>query len=155
MGMTRGTPLVATVAAVVKLTGQQDLDDVVNADSELTITDLLTTASDVIYDKIDQTGFDPTLLSNEVVYERAVAWHFLSILAESGVLSTGGESAQETADRYEAKSSRYFSEVLPKSTATDVGRMGSENLPRIANIHKKPKMGPSTKYFYDDLLDRQ
>lgn len=150
--MARGTPLVATIAAVVKLTGQQSLDQIVNLSSELTMTDLLTTASDVIYDKIEQAGIDPTLLTNQQVYERAVAWHFLSILAESGALNTGGEGPTETADRYELKSARYFAEVLPKSSADDVSRMGSESIPRIGNIHKNSRMSPNK--FFDDIQPR-
>jgi len=152
MGMARGTPLVATTAAVVVLTGQQGIDNIPFA-AELTITDLLTTASDVIYDKLEQAGIDPTLLTNQQVYERAVAWHFLSILAEAGLLSVDGESAQEAADRYELKSNRYFREVLPKSSEDDVSRMGSESIPRVANLYRDSKV--NGKYFYDDLPGRR
>lgn len=151
MGMTRGTPLVADIAAVVVLTGQQGLAAIPVA-SELTMTDLLTSASDFIYDKLDHAGIDPTVLSNQTVYERAVAWHFLSLLAENGDLTVGGETATESAGRYQRRSDDMFASVQPKSTATDMPNVGDTFLPRIGNVTKKSQV--TADKFYDDIARR-
>ena len=81
MAMTRGTALVATIAAVVDLTGVQDLSNL-EADSELTVANLLVSASDAIYDQIEASVIDPTTLTNEEVYERAVASHAIALLVQ-------------------------------------------------------------------------
>jgi hypothetical protein len=85
MGMTRGTALVATALRVTQLTGIQFLANL-EAGAGITLTDLLTTASDAIYDQLDREGESPADLDNEEVYEKAVAWHFLAILVLGGYI---------------------------------------------------------------------
>lgn len=145
MGMTRGTALVATVARVVQLTGVQDLADL-EGGSELTLTDLLTTASDAIYDQLNRDGEDPTAITNEEVYESAVAWHFLARLVIGGYvpLPTGlnpptNEKGQ--ADPY-AWSDPYYARVRPTYAAgTDSPATAGESIPVIRNVSKRPLFG--------------
>ncbi len=151
MGMARGTPLVTDVAAVVKLTGQQGLNNIPIA-AELSIPDLLTAASDYVFDRIDAIGVDPTKLSNQTVFERSVAWHFLSMVAETGLLSVDGEEPAAAVDRYLARSELYFNSVRPKTSEDDVGRLGNENVPRVGNIHRRPRTHRNR--FYTDQVDK-
>jgi len=130
VGMTRGTPLVANVAAVVQLTGQQNLANL-EADSELTLTDLLTTASDAIYDQLEQHGIDPTALTNEEVYEEAVTWNFLARLAILGYLPVP-ESKAPPDSPYDW-SDPYFKRSRPK-TSSDDPRTATEGLPVVGNF---------------------
>lgn len=152
MGMTRGTALVATKARVVQLTGVQELAGL-EASGELTLTDLLESASDAIYDQIEGDGIDPTALTNEEVYERAVAWHFLAVLVIVGYmqLPAGMEpprNDQGQADPY-AWSNPHYQRVRPKLSTADAPHVASQSVPRVGNITRRPLYGcPS---FYDDL----
>lgn len=131
MAMTRGTALVATVARVVQLTGRQDLANL-EADGELTLTDLLVTASDAVYDHIDAGPNDPTLLTNEEVYERAVAWYFYATLVLNNYLAPP-EGREAPTDAWEW-ARPHFEAVRGKTTAEDAGRHSGEGVPSIANF---------------------
>ena len=115
MPMTRGTALVATVARVVQLTGQQDLANL-ETGSELTLTELLVEASDAIYDQLEALGVDPTTLTNQLVYERAVAWYMLGNLAMLGYLEIEGKVPPETPFDW---SDPFMTRVRPKTSGDD------------------------------------
>lgn len=138
MAMTRGTALVLTRARVVQLTGVQDLANL-EADGELTLTDLLVTASDAIYDQLDGDGVDPTKLTNETRYERAVAWHFLALLVIGGYLSlpAGMEAPrneQGQADPY-AWSDPHYKRVQPQLSEGDGPPRAGSHVPRVRNVN--------------------
>lgn len=128
--MTRGTALVANIAAVAALTGQADLA-ALEDDSELTVATLLIAASDAIYDQLKGDGIDPTDLDNAEVFERAVAWHFLATLSKLGMLSTG---LPAPLDPYEW-SDPYYRRVSAQLTTGDEARRPNEGLPVVANLH--------------------
>lgn len=137
--MTRGTALVSTVARVVQLTGRQDLAEL-EADGELTLTDLLVTASDAIYDQLEADGIDPTKLTNAEVYERAVAWHFLAILVIGGYLDLQEgqdppKNEQGQADAY-AWSDPYYLRVRPSLSEGDAN-VGGGVVPRVGNLRQR------------------
>ena len=122
MAFIRGTPLVGSLARVVQLTGAQDLRNL-EVTGELALTDVLVTASDAIFDRLVADGLEPPALVNAQVYERAVAFQFLGLLAAQAYLD-GEEDAQTVADRHFALSDRYYDQVRPKapgqpSTAKD------------------------------------
>ena len=140
--MTRGTALVPTVAGVVALTAHQGLANIPEA-AEVTLTDVLVSASDAVYDKIQGQGVDPTTLTNAEVYERCVAWHFLSILAETGVF---GDDENDGA-RYMARAEAYCESVVPLTSESTV----AANLPQMGNMHKTPLFAKNK--FYDKRAD--
>ena len=127
--MARGTALVSTVARVVQLTGAQHLDNL-ETGGDLTLTDLLVTASDTIYDRLDGDGIDPTLLTNQAVYERAVAWEFLSSLFALGFATN---NPSEDYERAHSQVERHYTMARPKSSADDIGRRANEAVPIVAN----------------------
>ena len=134
MGMTRGTALVATVADVAKLTGQAHLDNL-NEDGELDLDDLLVTASDAIYDRLDADGRDPTALTNPEIYRRVVAWHFLALLAALGHFSGGeGERSQEFHDRFMALSDRYYEQFTRPRVGPDSPSRSDVGTPIVGNV---------------------
>lgn len=129
--MTRGVALVATVADVVRLTQQTSLANL-ETDGELDLAAALITASDTIYDKLEVDGIDPTALTNEVVFERAVAWRLLAGLANLGHFSAGeGERSQEFYDRFLAHSEKCYVEVLAK--VQDRAKRPTEGIPVVKN----------------------
>jgi hypothetical protein len=139
--MTRGVALVANIAAVVALTGEQDLANL-EADSELTVATLLVSASDAIFDQLQADDVDPTLLSNQVVYERAVAWHFLAILVIRKYLPLpeGLEPPKNEighADPY-TWSDPFYSRVRPLLTTGDEPSRAGQVVPRVGNLRPNP-----------------
>lgn len=142
MGMTRGGQLVADIAAVVKLTAQQDLAHL-ETGGELDFDDVLVTANDWVYDKLERVG-DPTALSNQTRYERAVAWYALSVAAETGYLPGGTETPGETAARYLARAKESFDEVWPRFASADDPGGGGEGIPAVRNVSTDPLFGSLT-----------
>lgn len=138
MGMTRGTALVATVARVVELTGRTTLANL-EIEGDLDLEDVLVTASDAIYDRLTADGIDPTKLSNQEVFERPVAWHFLAILATHGHLTNGSESPQESFDRLMALSDRYY-EQFARPLLADLNSPArpAEAIPSVKNLFTDP-----------------
>lgn len=138
MGITRGTPLVANVAAAIKLTTQQDLGNLED-DGELSLVHALTTASDWVYDRLLKRG-DPTTLTNATAFERAVAWYFMSLLAESGSIGEPGEKI-ELAQHYLARAEKELEDVWPRFASTDDPRSANEVLPAVKNLSTSPLFG--------------
>jgi hypothetical protein len=142
MGMTRGTALVASLEDVAKLTGQAHLDNL-NETGELALDDLLLTASDAIYDRLDADGIDPTKLTNPEVFRRVVAWHFLALLAALGHFSAGeGERSQEFYDRFMGLSDRYYADYTkPRLTGGDSPSRAGVGTPTVGNILPRSAFG--------------
>jgi hypothetical protein len=140
--MTRGTPLVATTAEVTQLTGQSGIDNL-DEDGELEVDDILLTASDAIYDRLDADGIDPTTLTNPEVYRRVVAWHFLALLAALGHFSAGeGERSAEFFDRFMGLSDRYYEQFTrPRLSSGDSPARSPEGIPRSRNMFRSPLFG--------------
>ena len=131
MSWRRGTPLVPTLVRAVQLTGAQDLRNL-EATGELKLEDLLLTASDGVFDRLVADGLDPTALSNPEVYERAVAFLFLGVLAAQSYLD-GEEDAGTVAQRHFALSDRFYEQVRPRSQGKPDPRTAIEGLPVVRN----------------------
>lgn len=132
MAFLRGHALVASVARVVQLTGAQDLKNL-EATGELDLDDLLVTASDAVFDRLVADGLDPRALVNPEIYERAVAYQFLGILAAQSYLDAQ-EDAQSVADRQFALSDRYYKQVRPHLTGSDSPGTAVEGVPEVQNV---------------------
>lgn len=138
--MTRGTALVANVGHVARLTGQAGLA-ALETDGELTVPQLLVTASDAIYDRLEVDGVDPSALTNAERYERAVAFTFLALVAPR--LRAGNETPQEATDRYTALADRFYEAVKPRaSTSTAEKTLGA--VPAVWNPGQD---GPELDYW--------
>ncbi len=127
----RGVPLVPTLARVVQLTGAQDLRNL-EATGELKLEDLLHTASDGVFDRLVADGIDPTALTNAEVYERAVAFLFLGVLAAQSYLD-GDEDAATVSQRQFALSDRFYEQVRPRLQGKPEPRSAGEGLPVVRN----------------------
>lgn len=121
----RGLALVSTTQRVVHLTGATDLRNL-EASGELQIPELLVTASDAIYDRLRADGAEPSAMPHSAVYERAVAFQCLGLLASHGHL--GGEAAS---DRFFALSDRYFNDVR---TGRHISPHSTVGVPRVRNV---------------------
>ncbi|HBP21955.1 MAG TPA: hypothetical protein DEA08_29740 [Planctomycetes bacterium] len=139
MAFQRGHALVPSVVRVVQLTGAQDLKNL-EATGELNLTDLLVTASDAIFDRLVADGLTPGALANPEVYERAVAFQFLGILAAQGYLD-GQETAQSVAERQFELSDRYYEQVRPRVRGGDAPRTATEAMPEVMNVTPTPLLG--------------
>ena len=128
----RGVPLVPTLARVVQLTGVQDLRNL-ESSGELKLEDLLLTASDGVFDRLTVDGIDPTTLTNAEVYERAVAFTFLGILASQGYLD-GREDAAVVSQRHFTLADRFYEQVKPRLTGRPEPRAASDGLPVVVNL---------------------
>lgn len=148
MGITRGTALVASVEEATRLTGQTKLEHL-EADGDLEVDDLLLTASDAVYDRLDADGHRPDTLSNPEVFKRAVAWHFMALLAALGHVSVEDEDAQSVHDRFMGLSDRYYEQVRPRNTSGDESGRTTHGVPRVGNVHRRPLYGRDE--FYGDL----
>ncbi|HBP16991.1 MAG TPA: hypothetical protein DEA08_04230 [Planctomycetes bacterium] len=85
-------------------------------------------------------GLDPRVLANAEVYERAVAFQFLGILAAQSYLD-GQETAQAVADRQFALSDRYYEQVRPRLSQGDEPRTATEGVPTVLNPTPGPFFG--------------
>ena len=132
MGFRRDTPLVPTVERVVQLTGRTDLRNL-EASGELRLEDLLLSASATVYDKLQARGVRPENVVNAEVYENAVAWQFLGVLAES----TGSEDP----DALFARSATYFEDVHARLVEGDEPRTATEGIPAVQNPSSAPFLG--------------
>lgn len=148
MAWVRGTALVASAEDATKLTGQTKLTNL-EADNDLEVDDLLLTASDAVYDRLDADELKPDRLTNPEVFRRVVAWHFMALLAVHGLVSVGDEDAQAVHDRFMALSDRYYVQLKPKSTAIDAAGRATHGVPRVGNVHRRPLYGRDE--FYGDL----
>ncbi len=152
--MTRGTALVPTIAGVLNLTGRTDLTDLED-DSELAVATLLIAASDAIYDQVEADGVDPTTLDNAEVFERAVAWHFLAMLAKLDLITAPGDLPTPI-DPYEW-SDPYYARVRAKVTTVDgvEARRPDEFVPLLGNRTKDPVFGPKAQRYYTRRPERR
>lgn len=133
MPMIRGTALVSTVAQVTQLTGMQRLATL-EIGGTITLSDLLVTASDTIYDRLVTDGIDPTALSNETIFERAVAWHFLEALAATGYLNVGGQDSTQTIENMREMAERSYERVRPSLTSGDEPTRPGDSIPFVVNF---------------------
>lgn len=131
--MTRGTALVSTVAQVVQLTGYQELANL-EIGAGITLTDVLITASDTVFDRLTQDGIDPTDLFNGEIFERAVAWAFIEILTVGGYLTVGAESTSEALERVTTMFENSYERVRPSLTVdANEGRRPGEGPIHVSN----------------------
>lgn len=139
--MTRGTALVTTKARVVQLTGKQNLDNLTTS-LELSLPDLLVTASDAIFDQLESDGHEPGDLENETAYERAVAWHFLALLVIGGYLECPAglnppQNEKGQASAY-AWSDPYYEKVRPRFASSDSPSTAPTGIPGVSNLTDEP-----------------
>lgn len=133
MGMSRGTALVADAGQLVRLTGQTGLPNL-SADPEFDLDGLLVSASDAIFDRLEVDGIDPTTLTNETRYERAVAYQALAMLAALGHFSGGeGERSAEFHDRFTKMSDRFYEQAKPR-TSGDTGAKTTDGVPTVSGF---------------------
>lgn len=132
MTFLRGRSLVPTVARVVQLTGVQDLRNLEKPTGELKLEELLLTASDGIFDRLVADGVDPALLTNAEVYERAVAYSFLGVLAAQNYLD-GREDAATVSQRHFALADRFYEQVKPRLAQGPEPRTAGEAIPVLRN----------------------
>jgi len=128
----RDVPLVSTVDQIVQLTGRTDLRNL-EASGELDLEDLLLSSSKTIHDRLHAQGVSPELIKNPHVYENAVAWQFLGVLAESGALG------DEDPEALFARSDRYFNDVRPDTG--DAEAATAEGTPAVENVTAPPFRG--------------
>lgn len=140
MTFTRGTALVANIAAMRQLTGLVDLANL-ESDAELSVANVLTTASDAIYDQLEADGHDPTLISNETVFERAVAWHAAALLVLAGTLEPP-EGREFPNDPY-AWSDPFYERVRAKLSTGDRAAKPHEAKPSLLNFERKGQFDTS------------
>lgn len=145
--MTRGTPLVATVARVVQLTGVQGIPNLeTGAGGALTATDLLTSASDAIYDQLKMEGETPASMTNSEVYERAVAWHFVATLVIGGYIPQPANVPPPTNDKGQSDPFAWSDPHKDRVHAeypvgTDEPRRAGEAIPVLKNVSTRPLFG--------------
>ncbi len=142
--MTRGTPLVATLAAAVKLAPALTLT-LLQATAELSLPDLLLSSSDAIYDQLVADGHTPEDLTNSTAYESAVAWHFLARLVLVGLhpLPPSLETPKDSEGRPSpyAWSDPYYLRVKPRyADGVAQGRV-QEGVPVAKNISRTALFG--------------
>jgi hypothetical protein len=144
--VTRGTPLVTTVARVVAITGVQGIPNLeTGAGGALTATDLLLVASDAIYDELVNDGHTPEDLTNSTSYESAVAWQFVARLVIGGYIPQPVGQAppaneQGQADPF-AWSDPYYSRVKPKYAPGEPQGRVREGVPVLKNVSTRPLFG--------------
>jgi len=126
----RDTPLVTTVEHVVQLTGRTDLRNL-ESSGELDLQDLLRSTSNTVHDKLQARGVVPAEVQNEHVYENAVAWQFLGVLAEAGSLGN------EDPEALFARSDRYFEDVQPR-LLPGAATPSAAGLPAVRNVTTPP-----------------
>lgn len=121
----RGTALVPDLQRVAQLTGATHLHNL-EASGQLRLADLLVSASDAILDRAwaegdAVPGVDPSL------FERAVAFQFLGLLAAQNYLRSG-DSAEVAMQRYFGLSDRYYTQVRVRRQDGEAGpvRRGQE-----------------------------
>ncbi len=135
--MSRGTALVTDAGHVTRLTGQAGLPNLEIGDDEgdrVSVSDLLISASDAIYDRLETDGIDPATLTNENRYQRAVAYQFLAMLAALGHFSAGeGERSEEFTDRFQAMVDRFYEQAKPRTTG-DSAAKATDGIPAVGGF---------------------
>ncbi len=139
MAISRGTALVSTVREVTQLTGMGGLDGL--SSPELVLTDLLTTASDTIFDRLRGDGIDPTLLDSDP-FKRSIAYTFLALLAAVGHVRAPGEDPDLTTNRFVQMADRAYKDAPVDTSSGDEPRAAGEGLPAIGNLSELPALLP-------------
>ena len=131
----RGTALVPSLQRVAALTGAVHLENL-EADGQLRLSDLLVSASDAILDRAWAEGdvlegVDPKL------FERAVAFQFLGLLAAQNYL-TSGDSAETATERYFALSDRFYRQVRARRSDGEAGPVRRTGIPALGSLPPNP-----------------
>jgi len=134
-----GVALVKDLAHVMRLTAATELH-VLEIPGELDLKDVLVSASDAILDRVIAEGAALTDV-NPRLYERAVAFQFLALLAAQNYLTAGNSSA-EALRRYLDLSDRYYNEVHQRRSKSAPGALRRGSAPCIAN----PRQGRNGPY---------
>ena len=133
MGFRRDVPLVPTLERFVQLVPLADLRNL-EASGELSMEELLRSASAAIYDKVRARGIPPERVVNAEIYERAVAEQLLGVLAEAGYLG------DVDAEVHFARAEEYLA-VHPDLAEGDSPRVTDEGIPAVQNPTDPPFMG--------------
>lgn len=126
MAITYGTALI-TGAAIVTYTGVQDLANLAT-DAELVLNDMATTATNVVYRKLQARGIDPTLITNQTHLYDAVAFIAVYRLALAGYLP-GVDLAAMKAEAEDA-----LAGFRPVYASADSPRHGNEGIPAVGHV---------------------
>ena len=136
MAIVRGTALAGLVEGdLVKLTGRQDLANL-EADAELDLADMLVTASDWVYDRLTKAGVDPSLVTNEEVYKRAVATYVVAQLVDGDYLGD-----DQDAEVLFVRADKQFEEVRAELSEGPEPRTAGEGVPSLGNVDRRPLVG--------------
>lgn len=133
MGFRRDVPLVPTLERFVQLVPLADLRNL-EASGELSMEELLRSASATIYDKVRARGIPPERVVNPEIYERAVAEQLLGVLAEAGYLG------DLDAEAHFVRAEEYL-EVRAELAEWDSPRVTDEGIPAVQNPTDPPFMG--------------
>jgi len=126
----RGVALVKDLDHVMRLTSASHLSNL-EANGTIDLSKVLVSASDAILDRVVAEGIAPKDV-NAVLYERAVAFQFLALLASQNYLRAGNSST-EALQRYLSLSDRYYHDVHQRRPKNAPGALRRGNPPCIAN----------------------
>lgn len=134
MTMARATPLLTTIAQVAARTGVQDLARL-EADSELTIANLLAQVHAWAFDRLLAEGEQPAQLTNETSYELVEATELVRILTARGYLQGDALALREEVER-------LWRGVRPTyPAAVDTPSHNGAGIPAVANMDAEPLLG--------------
>ena len=133
MAFRRDVPLIPTLERFVQLVPLADLRNL-EASGELSLEELLRSASATVYDMVRAGGVPPELVLNPQIYEKAVASQVLGLLAEAGHL--GDQDAQVHFARVEQHLA-----VHPELAEGDAPRVTVEGIPAVQNPSDPPFLG--------------
>ena len=131
--MSYGTPFVVE-ADLVKLTGIQDLANL-ELPAELDLTDLILSAHQEIFRRVEVGGTDPTLLTNETRLDSAIAYELVRRLALGGTIDPL-DDRQASVELFEREVSRALENFKPATTAADAARHLSDAVPAVGNFER-------------------
>ena len=153
MAMTRGASLLSSLREVSQLTGQVTTG---LASPELVLGDVLISASDAVFDRLQGDGIDPTGLESDP-FKKVVAWTFLALLASSGALRTSSEDPETVSARYFGLADRFYAQAPTRTTSADDPRRAGEGLPALGNFSRGWVFhggdDPSSDYFNSSIPD--
>ena len=127
----RGVALVKDLPHVMRITAATHLTNLENGKGKLDLKEVLVSASDAIFDRVIAEGVSPREV-NAQLYERAVAFQFLALLAAQNYL-TAGNSSTEALERYLSLSDRFYRDVHVRRPENAPGALRRGNPPCIAN----------------------
>lgn len=133
MPFRRDVPLIPTLERFVELAPFADLRNL-EASGELSLEEVLRSASATVYDKVKAGGVRPEHVTNPEIYEGAVVSQFLGLLAEAGYL--GDQDPQAHFDRADDAL-----RVRPELNEGDAPRVTTEGVPAVENPSEMPFRG--------------